>query len=163
MCRPKVLSSKDLVSQSSVKIYDAVLEAPLEEEKMEQDMDKFLELVREYLSGMYYVATTFFNEIHVGTVTDNDGAHPESITQPESQEIKSDKVNASTSDDYVYDIFYHRPATISEWTSAANMATVTGLPDYLDFEYEYSSESEFEDEADEDSNGKNIYISVFLT
>lgn len=61
---------------------------------------------------------------------------------------------ASSESDYVYDIFYHRPSTLSEMEDAANFATVTGLPEgFDDDDYDFDSESEFEDEADEDSNG----------
>lgn len=28
------------------------------------------------------------------------------------------------SDDYVWDVFYHRPATLSEWNDAANIGTL---------------------------------------
>jgi len=30
----------------------------------------------------------------------------------------------SKSDDYVWDVFYHRPATLSEWNEAANVGTL---------------------------------------
>ena len=56
--------------------------------------------------------------------------------------------------DYVYDIFFQRPSTISEIEDAANFAIVTGLPEgFDDDDYDFDSESEYEDEADEDSNG----------
>lgn len=65
---------------------------------------------------------------------------------------------ASSESDYVYDIFYHRPSTLSEMEDAANFATVTGLPEgFDDDDYDFDSESEFEDEADEDSNGIVIF------
>jgi len=32
----------------------------------------------------------------------------------------------STDDDYVWDVFYHRPATLSEWNVVANVGTVYG-------------------------------------
>lgn len=79
-------------------------------------------------------------------------------------------VTMQTSDDYVWDVFYHRPATLSEWNEAANIATLyvvshcpfvkihwfsfrSGLPVSVVNSYESASESEEEDEADEDSNG----------
>lgn len=30
----------------------------------------------------------------------------------------------ASDDDYVYDVFYHRPQTLAQWNSAANVATV---------------------------------------
>lgn len=57
-----------------------------------------------------------------------------------------------SSDEYVYDIFYHRPSTLSEWAAASSMATVTGLPSTI-IDDDLDSDSELEDEADEDSNG----------
>lgn len=66
---------------------------------------------------------------------------------------------ASSESDYVYDIFYHRPSTLSEMEDAANFATVTGLPEgFDDDDYDFDSESEFEDEADEDSNGMVLFF-----
>ncbi|KAF8916968.1 hypothetical protein CPB85DRAFT_1286963, partial [Mucidula mucida] len=56
-------------------------------------------------------------------------------------------------DDYVWDVFYHRPSTLSEWNSAATVGTLTGLPPSLTDPYDSDSESEVEDDADEDSNG----------
>lgn len=36
---------------------------------------------------------------------------------------------AAGEDDYVWDVFYHRPATLSEWNAvAANVGTVYALP-----------------------------------
>jgi hypothetical protein len=35
--------------------------------------------------------------------------------------------STSTSDDYVWDVFYHRPATLSEWNQAANVGTLCVL------------------------------------
>lgn len=36
-------------------------------------------------------------------------------------------VSTSKSDDYVWDVFYHRPATLSEWNEAANVGTLCVL------------------------------------
>jgi len=60
--------------------------------------------------------------------------------------------------EYVWDVFYHRPATMSEWNAvAANVGTVSGLPPSLEG-YDSASDSEEElDEADEDSNAEEYY------
>lgn len=81
--------------------------------------------------------------------------------------------------DYVWDVFYHRPATLSEWIEAANVGTLwvtylplpqtysphrlfrTGLPPSFGAVYDSASDSEEdEDGEDEDSNGK--WIDLFL-
>jgi len=62
-----------------------------------------------------------------------------------------------SSDDYVWDVFYHRPTTLSEWNAAANVGTLTGLPPSITDPYDSDSDSEAEDEADEDSNAEEYY------
>ncbi|KAI0088498.1 hypothetical protein BDY19DRAFT_947965 [Irpex rosettiformis] len=59
-------------------------------------------------------------------------------------------------DDYVWDVFYSRPATFREfYSSYSNVGTVTGLPD--DDDQGSESDSEFDDELDEDSNAEDWY------
>jgi hypothetical protein len=65
--------------------------------------------------------------------------------------------STSKHDDYVWDVFYHRPATLSEWNEAANVGTLSGLPPSITGSYDSESESEEEDEADEDSNAEEYY------
>ncbi|KAG2034873.1 hypothetical protein BDR03DRAFT_1001347 [Suillus americanus] len=60
-------------------------------------------------------------------------------------------------EDYVWDVFYRRPCTLSEWNSVANIGTLEGLPPSLDDPYSSDSESEEEDNADEDSNAEEYY------
>ncbi|KAG2065045.1 hypothetical protein BDR04DRAFT_1109164 [Suillus decipiens] len=64
---------------------------------------------------------------------------------------------APPAEDYVWDVFYRRPHTLSEWNSAANIGTLEGLPPSLDDPYSSDSESEEEDNADEDSNAEEYY------
>ncbi|KAG7447893.1 uncharacterized protein BT62DRAFT_929994 [Guyanagaster necrorhizus] len=64
---------------------------------------------------------------------------------------------APESEDYVWDVFYHRPSTLSEWNEAATIGTLTGLPHSLMDRYDLDSDSEEEDEADEDSNAEEYY------
>ncbi|KAG2115471.1 hypothetical protein DEU56DRAFT_761709 [Suillus clintonianus] len=63
---------------------------------------------------------------------------------------------APPAEDYVWDVFYRRPCTLSEWNSAANIGMLEGLPPSLDDPNSSDSESEEEDEADEDSNGIHV-------
>lgn len=64
---------------------------------------------------------------------------------------------APSVEDYVWDVFYRRPCTLSEWNSVANIGTLEGLPPSLDDPYSSDSESEEEDNADEDSNAEEYY------
>ncbi|KAF7297734.1 Iwr1 domain-containing protein [Mycena kentingensis (nom. inval.)] len=132
---PKILSAKDVAAKRAANdkaftMYDAVLAA----EKaaavgVDEEMDKFMPMLSEYLK---------INDISVA-----DGS-----------------LSSSTSsvDDYVWDVFYHRPTTLSEWNAAAaNVATLTGLPASITDPYDSASDSEEEDEADEDSNAEEYY------
>jgi len=67
--------------------------------------------------------------------------------------------SGSYASDYVWDVFYRRPYSLSEWNSlAANYGMVTGLPSSAeDEELSDNSEAEEEDEADEDSNAEEFY------
>ena len=134
---PKVLSSKDLPPKalnSDIKMFDAVLEtsqsAPT---TIDPEMDKFLPMLQDYL------------RIHD---IDPRGSSKKPIAPNEG---------VAQSDDYVWDVFYHRPLTLSEWNEAANIGTVSGLPPALTNAYDSASESEEEDEADEDSNAEEYY------
>ncbi|KAG1879231.1 hypothetical protein F4604DRAFT_1903006 [Suillus subluteus] len=64
---------------------------------------------------------------------------------------------APPAEDYVWDVFYRRPCTLSEWNSVANIGMLEGLPPSLDDPYSSDSESEEEDNADEDSNAEEYY------
>ncbi|KAK0210936.1 hypothetical protein DFS33DRAFT_339401 [Desarmillaria ectypa] len=64
---------------------------------------------------------------------------------------------APESGDYVWDVFYHRPSTLSEWNEAATIGTLTGLPPSFMDPHDSDSDSEVEDEADEDSNAEEYY------
>jgi len=142
---PKVLSAKDLDKSQPTrdfKMYDAV---PTTEEPMAVDnlgeMDKFLPMLKDYL------------KIH--SIDPND-----SSTSASSSNYGSAAANASGSSggDYVWDVFYHRPASLSEWNDVANIGTVTGLPPSFGDGYDSTSDSDEElDEADEDSNAEEYY------
>ena len=80
-----------------------------------------------------------------------------------STSVSSIPSTVSSNGEYVYDIFYARPSTMTEKVAAAHMAIVTGLPIEKDDDDEYSSGSEIEDEADEDSNGMLISFNPLYT
>jgi len=98
---------------------------------------------------------------NLGTVNDvqlspaNEHSHP-NLSASANDSIM--KPPTSADDDYVWDIFYHRPTTLSEWNDLANIGMLSSFPASLfDEDYDSESESELEDEADEDSNDENFY------
>ncbi|KIJ14928.1 hypothetical protein PAXINDRAFT_12198 [Paxillus involutus ATCC 200175] len=130
---PKVLSSKD-IAQNDFKMYDAVLQHQGSSlPPMDPEMEKFLPMLQDYL-----------------TLRDTSSSGPIS-----NAPLK----DGATGDEYVWDVFYRRPYSLSEWNSfAANVGTVTGLPpSALDDDLSDDSQSEEEDEADEDSNAEEYY------
>ncbi|KAF9462991.1 hypothetical protein BDZ94DRAFT_1298106 [Collybia nuda] len=135
---PKVLSAKNSPPKSvhpDFKMYDAVLAIDKSvPPAVDSEMEKFLPMLNDYL------------KLHDVTL---DSAHRDSsvvVLAP-----------APTSDDYVWDIFYHRPTTSSEWSQVANVGTLSGLPPSITDPYDSVSDSEEEDEADEDSNAEEYY------
>lgn len=143
---PKVYASKDLVKHPPVpdfRLYDAILserESVLANQP-DPEMEKFLPMLNDYL------------KIH------DIPTHAELNTFAAASNTKHGKdAFADESDDYVWDVFYHRPASLSEWNSvAARMGTITGLPGSVLGSDESDSGSEAEDEADEDSNAEEYY------
>ncbi|KAJ6584666.1 hypothetical protein B0H19DRAFT_1318809 [Mycena capillaripes] len=137
---PKVISAKDVLPKpkdSGFKLYDAVLSADKGlSAKADEEMEKFMPMLNEYLK---------LNDISASA---SSSSVQESLPTPES---------SSSTDDYVWDVFYHRPATLTEWNEAANVGTLTGLPPSITDPYDSASDSEEEDEADEDSNAEEYY------
>jgi len=135
---PKVIPVKDLppkTKNTGFKLYDAVLSADkTATAKADEEMEKFMPMLDEYLK---------LNDISVSA---SSSSVPE-ILPP----------STSSTDDYVWDVFYHRPATLTEWNEAANVGTLTGLPPSITDPYDSASDSEEEDEADEDSNAEEYY------
>lgn len=139
------------VAGPSFKIFDAVIESNEAEKHTDLEMEKFEHLLRDYLTSTYSLNT----EVKMRQAITNATATSlvNEIGPPADTSSKAAK--AASADDYVYDIFYYRPSTASEFVSASAVATVTGLPPNSDDEG-FSSESEDEDEADEDSNGEHV-------
>ncbi|KAJ7081377.1 hypothetical protein B0H15DRAFT_854953 [Mycena belliarum] len=135
---PKVISAKDLPPRSKntgFKLYDAVLAADkAPAPASDEEMEKFIPMLDEYLRMNDIVASASVSSV--------------AETLPPS---------ASSTDEYVWDVFYHRPATLAEWNEAANVGTLTGLPPSITDPYDSASDSEEEDEADEDSNAEEYY------
>lgn len=135
---PKVLSSKEIARNPvDFKMYDAI---PASQQSSSTEMDNFLPMLNDYLK---------IHDTDMDTET-----NPRVLKKPSGvmgQPFTSDG-------DYVWDVFYHRPATLSEWNEAANVGTLTGLPPSFGDVYDSASDSEEEeDEADEDSNAEEYY------
>lgn len=123
---PKVISAKDVQSQSDFRMYDAVPADKMPTSPVfDSAMAKFLPMLQNYLR----------------------------MNDEPSQVLSA----APPAEDYVWDVFYRRPCTLSEWNSVANIGTLEGLPPSLDDPYSSDSESEEEDNADEDSNAEEYY------
>uniref|UniRef100_A0A0W0G092 Probable RNA polymerase II nuclear localization protein SLC7A6OS n=1 Tax=Moniliophthora roreri TaxID=221103 RepID=A0A0W0G092_MONRR len=69
----------------------------------------------------------------------------------------STATDKSSDNDYVWDIFYHRPGVRQDWTQTNTVGTITGLPPLGDADTDSGSEDEVVDEADEDSNAEEYY------
>ncbi|KAJ3798789.1 hypothetical protein GGU11DRAFT_863802 [Lentinula aff. detonsa] len=69
---------------------------------------------------------------------------------------------ASKAEDYVWDIFYHRPRTYTQsLIDVVAVGTVSGLPPLASGDSDSDSYSEEEDEADEDSNAEEWYTNDY--
>ncbi|KAM5540906.1 hypothetical protein V8D89_005550 [Ganoderma adspersum] len=145
---PKVWSTKELEAAkraAQFKMYEAVpststgKKAPVPTE-MDTEIDKFLPLLKDYLN-----------------VSDLAPPSP-------ARSIKGGKDADGMDEDYVYDVFYHRPATdkgLYDPTSS-NIAKLTGLPAELSgLLGEDSSDEEYSDEDDEDSNAEDWYTNDY--
>ncbi|KXN88130.1 RNA polymerase II nuclear localization protein iwr1 [Leucoagaricus sp. SymC.cos] len=143
---PKVYASKDLHKRpaaSDFRMYDAILSDQKSQQASTSDseMEKFLPLLNDYLK---------IHDIPTNPTSNTP------IVDPPSKNATDESLHKS--DDYVWDVFYHRPASLSEWNSiAARTGTITGLPASVLESDGSGSDSEAEDEADEDSNAEEYY------
>ncbi|KAI1789407.1 hypothetical protein LXA43DRAFT_1021522 [Ganoderma leucocontextum] len=145
---PKVWSTKELEAAkraAQFKMYEAVpststgKKVPVPNE-MDAEIDKFLPMLKDYLN-----------------VSDLAPPSP-------ARSIKGGKDADRMDEDYVYDVFYHRPATDKELydPNSSNIAKLTGLPPELSgLSGEDSSDEEDSDEDDEDSNAEDWYTNDY--
>jgi hypothetical protein len=112
---PKVISHKETTKlKSDFAYYDAILAAEKEaSSKEDSEMDKFVPLLEEYLRSKHTITAIqllFYPHVLVGNI----GLSSSSGTSAEAAE-----------DDYVWDIFYHYPVKLNEWSKAAvNIGTL---------------------------------------
>ena len=86
------------------------VEAPLPDE-----MDKFTSLLNDYLKSQchYILCERVYADIQRAVNGQETASTPPVVES-----------GADNPDDYVWDVFYHRPATLSEWNEVANIATL---------------------------------------
>ncbi|CAA7261453.1 unnamed protein product [Cyclocybe aegerita] len=141
---PRVIPVKELEEQAACsrdfKMFDAVPTqgVPVVQDEL-SEVDKFLPMLNDYL------------KIHEMDTEKDSSVEP--LKKPSSQR----NATLPLTDDYVWDVFYHRPVTLSEWNEAAKVGTLTGLPASFDGYDSLSDSDEEVDEADEDSNAEEYY------
>ncbi|KAH9954000.1 hypothetical protein BC827DRAFT_1245554 [Russula dissimulans] len=119
---------------------------------MDPEMEKFLPLLEEYLTIHEMKPSTSRSAESTGSLTPSG-----SLAFPLFPIATPSQIPPRGDPDYVWDVFYHRSGLLNDRDAAANVATLTGLPESLADAYASASESEEEDEADEDSNAEEYY------
>ncbi|KAF6757558.1 hypothetical protein DFP72DRAFT_1168320 [Ephemerocybe angulata] len=140
-----VKEDEQMPSVPDFKMYDAVPSVPdIKPVEEDPEMVKFQSMLSDYLS---------INDIQLSPLSQSpsvirtDASSNDSIPKPPTAE-----------DEYVWDVFYHMPTSLTEWNDLANVGMLSTFPASLfDEDYEDDSESELEDEADEDSNEEDFY------
>ncbi|KAI0073478.1 hypothetical protein K474DRAFT_1557174, partial [Panus rudis PR-1116 ss-1] len=148
---PKILTAKDYEEQEKQKkakegveftIYDAVPQAQAQtrQAQVDPEVEKFLPLLQEYLK-----------------VTDQLPQFAEQTDSNVSPNANGNGGQDTNNEDYVWDIFYSRPASYKELFDSLNVGSVSGLPHsamgYLDSD----SDDDMDEEEDEDSNAEDFY------
>ncbi|KAK7689819.1 hypothetical protein QCA50_006458 [Cerrena zonata] len=133
---PKILSKEEYDEQQrSFTVYEAVPSstslASAPSRDMDLEMAKFLPMLEEYLK-----------------VSDSVPSLP-----PDN----STGAEASNDDDYVWDVFYSRPASHKELFDQLNVGLVSGLPQSASGYLDSDSDDDLDEEEDEDSNAEDFY------
>ncbi|KAJ3549153.1 hypothetical protein NMY22_g984 [Coprinellus aureogranulatus] len=132
------------------KMFDVVATGPaVQEEPDDPEMVKFQNMLSDYLK---------FNDIDVSSPPPVLPAGSPITVHPSINDSRPKPPQDDDDGDYVWDVFFHRPTTLSEWNDLANVGMLSSFPTSLfDDDYDDDSESEIEDEADEDSNAEEYY------
>ena len=161
---PKIISHKELANRNQgVQCFDAV---PVNEpEDAKAGLEKFIPMLEEYLKRTLKTVSRSAHTINIHRF------FPSYISLVSN--IQPTTPGASSTNDYVWDIFYHRTSKSADWNKISqNIGTLyvlhheshdiaslpttsesTGLPASFGDPDESDPESEVEDEGDEDSNG----------
>ncbi|TEB22717.1 hypothetical protein FA13DRAFT_1740618 [Coprinellus micaceus] len=138
------VSSKEVQQQGEApdfKMFDVVVTGPAKEE--------FQNMLSDYLK---------FNDINVSSPASIAPSQSPIAVHPSINDSRPKPPQDDDDGDYVWDVFFHRPTTLSEWNDLANIGMLSSFPASLfDDDYDDDSESEIEDEADEDSNAEEYY------
>ena len=114
---------------AGLKMYSAVLSTDnVSEREVDPEVEKFLPLLTEYLKSEIppiSIVTTLLTHafpVHFPTkVNDIQPSNTESSShKPQGSGYPGDRDDS----DYVWDVFYHRPTTFSEWKQVANVGTL---------------------------------------
>jgi hypothetical protein len=121
--RPKVISAKDVVPKTKdtgFKLYDAVLSADKTPTAVaDEEMEKFMPMLNEYLKRRSFGSCEYnYSKFPVNDISASASVSSVAETLPPSESL------SSSTDDYVWDVFYHRPVTLTEWNEAANVGTL---------------------------------------
>lgn len=126
-CRPTVISAKDAV-QPSFKMYDAIPSPEKLRPSVDSEIEKFLPLLNDYLSRMscdqYSQPLSVLKDLRVNDISLSPPDQPKKEQDTVTPSEGASKTPKVTGDDYVWDIFYRRPAKAGEWAGKDNIATL---------------------------------------
>lgn len=121
---PKVVSHKELLNRTQgVQCYDAV---PVNEpEDAQAEVEKFIPLLEEYLKRTLKTVSRAKHTINICLFSFSWYINLVSDIQPTTS-------GASSTNDYVWDIFYHRTSKSTDWNKISqNIGTLYALPSRL--------------------------------
>jgi hypothetical protein len=127
LASPKVLSSKEIAENPvDFKMYDAIPASQQSSSTEDSyEMDNFLPMLNDYLKSEFelFLSPSIYLLTKGSIVHDMD---METETNPRVLKKPSGVMGQpfASDGDYVWDVFYHRPATLSEWNEAANVGTL---------------------------------------
>jgi hypothetical protein len=101
-------------------LYDAVLSADKAPTAVaDEEMEKFMPMLNEYLKRRSFGSREYnYSKFPVNDISASASVSSVAETLPPSESL------SSSTDDYVWDVFYHRPVTLTEWNEAANVGTL---------------------------------------
>jgi hypothetical protein len=125
---PKVMSHKDLPQKEmGFKMYDVILsgEGDAPAPTFDPEMEKFMPMLTDYLkSEDWCVSSCGVREFNTYKVHDISPPGSPSTAKPAAESSVSISKSKSQGDDYVWDVFYHRPTNLGEWNAIANIGTL---------------------------------------
>jgi hypothetical protein len=127
--RVETIKSTDLPTKKSVadfKLYHAVLATDdTPEPVVDPEMERFMPMLKDYLKSKLMYRLVYW--YHGLTRPVHDFTPPSSPSPPITTPSSCGRETAAVSlplTDYVWDVFYHRPASLASWVDAPNVGTV---------------------------------------